>query len=175
MLRLLSCLALLLLVFVAPARATSVGQSVFDFSGDCFDCYQGEGSVSATLTVTGYALGDEITTKNFVSFTYNGSDLLGAFTVADADVIDDGFVNGAIGSPLPGPYEFSVDGGGHLFQSYISDSEGFWCAGASCASDVGNNAVWSQGASVPEPASIAMFGLGLAAVGAFRARRGRQA
>ena len=70
-------------VYSASAGATSVSSQdqTFTFTGACTDCYDGHASVSATLVLSNYTLGSAIGVGNFVSFTYNGSDLILPFTV----------------------------------------------------------------------------------------------
>ena len=56
---------------------------VYYFSGTCGDC---SGTATAELTLTGdYTLGASLTTSNFLSFHYDGTNLLPAFTINSGD------------------------------------------------------------------------------------------
>ncbi|MCC6243700.1 MAG: PEP-CTERM sorting domain-containing protein [Gemmatimonadaceae bacterium] len=59
-------------------------QSVWNFSGNCIDCADfGDAAsypVTATLTLTGYLSG-ALNDNHFVSFVYNGSNLIDPYTV----------------------------------------------------------------------------------------------
>lgn len=143
------------------ARADTL--STFDFSGTCSDC---TGSGTAALVLNNYTLGTAISASNFVSFTYNGTDLLAAFTItASPDVV----VQGSIDEPLPGPETFAVFGDENDFSS---SSTGFWCVGGGCVADYGFTHVWmtttDATASVPEPMTIALLGGGLIGLAAVR-------
>jgi hypothetical protein len=170
MVRLACCLTVLLLAFVSPARASVSALSEYQFTGDCFDC---AGKGVAQLTLTGYTPGNDILVSNFVSFTYDGSNLINPFTITQSDIVgpDTGFISGVLGPAFPGIYSFTLDkfSSNDLFQSY---GEGFWCAGFSCSDDVGNNGLWSVASSlpIPEPGSLALLGASVAVVAARRRR-----
>jgi hypothetical protein len=169
MARLFSCLVLLLLGTGTAANASAILLSIFDFTGTCSDC---TGSVSAVLTLSNYTLGSNITTSNFVTLTYNGSNLLSPFTITDAEVIADGEATGSIGPVLPGSFPVAVI----RFDSsdaFESQFAGNWCAGSSCDRDAGGNGIWSV-ATTPEPASIATFLVGIAGFVSARARRSKR-
>lgn len=73
---------------LSNASATAVLISNFDITANCQDCagaanlpnYQ----VTANLKLQAYKLGDAITTSNFVSFTYNGSNLLNPYSITNS-------------------------------------------------------------------------------------------
>jgi hypothetical protein len=169
MVRLACCLTVLLLALAAPARA-SVSSTTYQFTGECFDC---AGQGVAQLTLTGYTPGNDILVSNFVSFTYDGSNLIDPFTITHSDIVgpDTGFISGVLGPAFPGIYSVTLDkfSSNELFQSY---GEGFWCAGFSCSDDVGDKGIWSVASSlpIPEPGSLALLGASLAAVGVRRRR-----
>lgn len=127
------------------------------------------------LKITNYVLGDDFTTNNFVSFTYGGSNLFAAYTIASPDVGSfDGSFNGSAGPQnisIFGPFDIN---GSPYFQTFL---DGSWDTGILFSSDMGNGATWAiagvQG-GVPEPATWAMLIIGFGAVGmASRKRRTR--
>ena len=64
--------------------------TTFSFTGFCIDCSQQAGgpiTTQAQLTLANYTLGSQITANNFVSFTYDGSNLVDATTIADAMMV----------------------------------------------------------------------------------------
>jgi len=168
MIRVLCCLGLLMLAFASPAHAiVATTDTTFQFVGDCNDC---AGQGKAQLTLSNYTLGTDITTDNFVSFTYDGTNLLPSFTETDADVIANGYISGAIDGPLPATEEFYVSGTNGLFSSYF---DGYWCVGSGgCVADNGVNGIYSvASASIPEPASLGLLTIGAVGLGTIRRRR----
>ena len=76
------------IVGAVPAEATvPVGfDKVFDFSGQCdLDC-TGEATAELTLAPS-YELGDPLGSSNFISFHYDGTNALPAFTFLVSDVV----------------------------------------------------------------------------------------
>jgi hypothetical protein len=172
MIRFFVYLVMLTMTFVAPARAGLGPISTFSFFGDCSDC---TGQGHAMLTLNNYTLGNGITTANFVSLTYAGSNLIGPFTITDADIVADGYISGVIGPPLPGAYNLFVFDNSNVTHEFISNTAGYWCAGNGCGDDQGLNGVWSVATSVPEPASMALLAAGVAGLGAIRRKQARAA
>jgi len=156
--------AIVAMQFVSPAKAVPVSTETFDFTGKCSDC---AGTVSAQLTLQNYTLGDPITSgagANFVSFTYDGSNLLPAFTFTSLTA--GLFVRGAIMAPLPGP-EFVQVGVNPSNLQFQSGTTGSWFAGV--GGDNGIDGTWSV--PVPEPSSVAVLAAGLVGFGVMRRRR----
>jgi hypothetical protein len=163
--------ASILLVIAAsavPARADTI---TYDFVGDCADCYNGTGTANATLVLSAdYTLGSEINSSNFVSFTYDGTNLLAGFTILD----DSPGLFIADYSKLPvglGPADFYVQanlGEEGFYTDFQSMDNGEWGAGVvnmSVPSDMGTNGTFSSSSAASEPASIFLLGSALLVVG----------
>jgi hypothetical protein len=152
----------------APASALPITNEIYDFTGACTDCYSGEGNATAELTLTGdYVLGQSITTSNFVSFNYDGTDLLSPYTIAAGDASL--FVSGSL-STVPGFDTVSFSSVNGIF---LSSSSGSWCTGVGlCESDQGTNGSYSS-AATPEPGTAGLLGAGLVALGML-SRRARK-
>ena len=169
-----SMFALLALAAANPARATIEAPvtETYEFTGICTEtnCPAG-GTVHAQLVLQGYSLGDDITSSEFVSFVYDGSNLQHAFTVTPSELQN---IGGLLPTSLPGPavvdLTFVVPGvESDLFSSH---SSGSWSLETA---DSGDNGVW-QG--VPEPSTWALMLLGFAGLGFAahrRAKKGRAA
>jgi hypothetical protein len=147
--------------------------TVYDFTGICTDCI---GQGKAELSLSDYTLGDPITQANFVSFHYDGTNLLSPFTINNADVL---YISGSINGPLPSAQNFVVDSGNYNtgnFMVFESSSGGSWCVGLSCDSDFGSTSSYSLAGpvgpiGVPEPMPVLLLAGGLLA--ALVARRKR--
>ncbi len=146
-------LALLVMVS-ATARAVGIANTVFDFSGKCSDCLDGVGIATAHLTVSGYTPGSTLTltTGNFVSFVYDGTNLLSPYTVTTPDA-----VSGLLGPTFPGAYSVSISGAGLIFSS---DTSGNWSISSGAGEqDFGTNGSYSATSATPEPGTAALLGL----------------
>jgi len=156
-------LAALAILSAAPASA---GTIVYDFTGTCTDCYSGSGNATGELTLLDtYQLGQAITSGNFVSFHYDGTNLLSPFTISLGDT--NLFLSGSM-STVPG---FDTVSFNSVNGTFLADSaSGNWCAGPGCASDQGGNGIFTGAVSTPEPGSIGLVLTGLAAM-LWRAKR----
>ena len=181
--------ALLALGSSAPAHAVAVAPTTtFYFSGNCVDCAAAAGgstyAVTAELTLVNYTLGQDITAGdggNFVSFTYNGSNLVDPFTVFNGEFVS---TSGAM-SNIPGLNDFDItfeDGlyfttsaGGAFEVCAEGPAEGYYNGSCSRyqAADFGTGS-WSNTRvpnNIPEPTSMALLAFGLAGVGGLRRRQ----
>jgi hypothetical protein len=162
---------LVLLVASCPLmlQATAVDSSTFYFSGACLDC---DGTATATLVLQNYTPGNIILHDNFLSFTYDGTDLMPAWFI-DAGtnfLIGDEVPNispSMIPASLPAFANFHIEAVGSVW--FDSNVDGVWRAGdRSLEEDFGRNGLWGanpQGGDVPEPGGFLLMGAGLLALG----------
>jgi hypothetical protein len=150
---------------VVPASA-SIPLNVFDYTGTCTDCTFSNGQLELFAP---YTLGTAITSSNFVGFEYTSN--LISFSINQNDP---GFsVSGSLPSLLPGAATVTIED--NLWEFSTSSTGSWFVANLSEPDDFGPANSWSAAtSSAPEPGTIAMLGLGLAAVGIrVRYRRGR--
>jgi hypothetical protein len=141
--------------------------STYTFTGTCTaDC---TGTATGTLVLSNYTLGDDLSSSNFVSFSYSSNYL--SYSLPQSGLED---ILGSIDGPLPsfeyvflfGYTDVTFPGNGTIASpvSFLEyGNTGDWCVGADgvsefCtiadSSDVGVNGIFS-GAGVPEPATYA--------------------
>jgi MYXO-CTERM domain-containing protein len=147
---------------VTESSSAAPATTTFNFSGRCSDC---SGTATASLVLVGsYTLGTPITSSNFVSFTYNGTNLTGPFTYTPSST--NFSVSGSM-TNIPGANAFYVVGSnaGVYFDSVLN---GNWNVGLS---DQGTAGTWSMaGGSVsatPAPPTSILLVIGLMALTAF--------
>ena len=178
---------------LAFSAATSAQAAIsintnFYFDGACADCTApggGSTTVTGTLTLSNYTASDAITLSNFVSFTYNGSNIVDPFTAEAGGPNAAYFVSGSM-TNVPGFNDFLVVfADGLYFQTFSGGGFNLCASGPSgyyaneCQSyqfvpaDTGRPANWNnqprQG--VPEPGSLALVGLAITALAIARRRR----
>ena len=155
---------LMLLLALGPATllprdasATAIStNSTFYFAGACSDCV---GTGRAELVLANYTLGTAISSSNFLSFHYDGTNLLAPFTITASS---SNSYSGAIAGPLPAAENIFISAPGAVF---VTDVGGSWCVGRSCLADFGQTSIWSDTAppaGVPEPFSLSLLLAGLA-------------
>ena len=150
---------------LAVAVATT---TTYNFTGLCSDC---RGIVTAELVLQNYQLATPITSSNFVSFHYDGSNLFAAFTILASDAT---YLSGFINNGSATGERVSVYARNGLF--FNSSSDGTWDLGRLSSADQGTIGVYrtgmtAVGGSVPEPASWAMMVGGFGMIGAAMRRR----
>ena len=143
----------------SSVSASPITQTTYTFSGACIDC---AGTATAILVLQNYTPGTALSNANFVSFHYNGTNLLAPFDVLPANLE---FLQGIIPSSLPSTARVFVFGVPTLFQTFTN---GNWEVGSSILDDFGNGGVWAAG--VPEPSTVLLLGSGLALFGLRRWR-----
>jgi hypothetical protein len=171
------------IIDIPPVVVIPLEKVTYDFVGACIDCARPvtPSESTAHLTLQGYIPGNAISLDNFFSFTYDGSPALHAFTILGLNAGGvPGFnltfgsptISGTIPTTLPGAFDFLVSDSLYFF-STSSDPLAKWSTGMhDTSSDEGTNATWTLARRpVPEPASIALFGFGIAAMRLLRRRR----
>jgi len=147
-------LSLAIACTAVPAMASPL---TYDFVGTCTDC---TGQGKATLVVGTYELPD----GNVVTFTYAGTNLQAAFTLAPPDIVH---ITGSL--PAASGYaDIRIITTNGLLDFWTS-IDGSWQLGS--PNDYGTNGVWSlRAAGVPEPMTGALLLTGLAGLGLVRRR-----
>ena len=141
---------------------------IYDWSGNCTqNC---TGTATAVLTLgDSYTPGTPLLAADFISFSYSSSS--GSYDVpGDADFLELIGSTGALpvlsGVTLTGPINLDFVGTGTTFSV---NTDGTWGSGFTpilAELDAGNSHIWER--RIPEPATLALFGLGLAGLGAVR-------
>lgn len=144
----------------------------FNFTGICNDCNMVldapgfETPATARLLLDNYTIGDPISAFNFNYFKYDGTNLLPSFEVRKGENL--AFVSGSMDS-VSGYENFYVQS---FVNFFISDSNGNWFVGQGDLrdDDSGSAGTFTRRAAavVPEPSTIALFGLGLLGFAAAR-------
>ena len=164
--RYIAPLAIAFSLFSASAQATVVDTfQQYNFSGVCTDCNLATHAPSlAELVLKNYVAGTAITRYNFVSFHYDGSDKLAAYTIDNNPLNPDipsmqGFMYASLATQS---VLFVAQGNNHFTVS----NSGAWTTDLQ---DEGTGGTFSS--AVPEPGTLALLGLGLAGIGGMMRRR----
>jgi len=152
--------------FLQPKTANA--DITFNFTGTCtLDC---TGTVTATLDLQNYTIGNPLNNMNFVSFAYHSS-------VFPNITVNGGNFGGLFGqfNSLPGAASVNIISIRPSQFQFISATDGTWCAALSCSGDDGVNGTWSVAPAVPLPGALPLFATGLGALGLLGWRRKRKA
>lgn len=146
----------------SPIFAATIGNTeTFNFTGTCSDC---TGQGTATLVLTNYTLGNDITSANFVSFDYSSN--LFTMSVTTDNLFS---IAGNLPASLPS-FAFVQVLRSPDQTMFESSTDGTWFIGA--PADRGTNGIWAAAVSgVPEPASSMLFLGGLIGLGLLRKKR----
>jgi len=156
------------LYFAVPVQAGPIiAATSIAFDGTCalMDC---TGHGKGTLTVVGTFTGTNtitLTTSDFVSFVYAGTNLLPAFTILNTNLVS---ASGTLGPSFPAAYTVAFSS---ALYSFSSSTSGTWSIlrNGQVADQGSASSFSTAGSPVPEPASVALIGAGL--LGLFMARK----
>jgi len=135
------------------------------FGGTCTDC---AGGVTGTLLLNGTLAADlgQPIASNFVSFTYNGSNLLAPFTINPGSP---GFSISGTLQVSPTIPAFTIADTANNFKL---QSDGTWCAGTTTACTIASADQGTSGSlSTPEPGTGSTAILGAAGLAGWFLRR----
>jgi len=135
------------------AHAVIMDTVKYNITANCVDCAEASSTdvytVTAQLTLKNYTLGQQLSSSNFVSFFYGGSNLLNPYSVTLAEqggdyIFDTSNIFGLLGaiSEIPGentvflsvPNEMNFVTLGNDGGFFGSQPSGYWftCVGATC-------------------------------------------
>ena len=156
--------------FVDPAAPTPTSgiDITFNWSGTCTDCIQGDvESVTGTLMLKEFIANTALSTSNFVSFTYDGSNILPKFTITSEEASDMSgtlTADGTVASEFLLTWFFTFPGGsGPLVANFFQvETNGNWLLDYQYpgVDDMGTNGQFG----VPTPATALLLPLGLVAL-----------
>jgi hypothetical protein len=163
-----SGLVAVLALGLAQKSSAVVSTTIYNFTGTCSDC---AGTGTATLTVlASYTLGTALSNANVVSFTYNGTNLTGPFTITPSS--PNFVVVGSISS-YPGRNNVAISSTLSITDNFTSSTNGQWFVGQS---DEGTVSIWGTALppATPAPSTSLLVTIGLALLAAFTLWRRRR-
>jgi hypothetical protein len=160
---------LALLVMTAASGSLQAAPITYTFTGSCSDC---TGTATATLQLQNtYTPGNTVTLADLISFTWDGTDLVSAFTVLSTDTINS--FDGTLPVAPGGIGDLIILTDHYYFASgSFSSAADAWEAGNYdvVSSNFGDAANFAT-AETPEPASFLLIGGGLIGLATLRRRK----
>ena len=161
---------------VATMQAASVGWTAgnaTNYKGDAYQLFViGQNGVTSISQITGLlAAGTDVSTYAFGSGTVNSSGMVSMPAGSSGKSLNTGTYTSFMvfydtAAPTPGTSKYAVASGGAQQTLTITDkSASGTFGGGNVGTTLNNTANWSSFGPVPEPTTVALLALGLAALG----------